>query len=96
MYETIRDFTNAKGTRYTKMTDRIGCVRDGIWFCLAKQGDDWVAGFVDENRGVETKFVILREKGAPLTALQAYRIALQVYAENISIVSGEHTAETRH
>lgn len=76
----IRDFTNAKGTRYTKMKWGIACARDNLWLCLAKYENIWVAGFRDWDLGVEIKFRIIPETGQSLNALRAYRTALDTYA----------------
>ncbi len=106
----LRDFVNAKGTRYTKMADRVGRNKDGIWFCLARDGINWVVGFVDEEKGIETKFTIFKGNDSrPLNAFQAYRVAVRTYRafvlgdeeakqhfEVSSITELDDTPPTRH
>lgn len=77
----IRDFTNARGTRYLKTKHAVSYDKDGLWFILAKNDTHWVAGFRDINKGFEVKLKILPQAGAKLiSAIQAYRAALDSYA----------------
>lgn len=79
--DLIRDFTNAKGSRYTKMRWGVACARDNLWFCLIKYEDVWMAAFRDLDLEVEIKFRIIPENGGqPIKALHAYRAALDTYA----------------
>lgn len=77
----IRDFTNTKGTRYTKTQHGVGYDKGGFWFVLVKNDTHWVAGFRDINKGFEVKLKILPQPGTKLiNALQAYRTAMDSYA----------------
>lgn len=79
----IRDFTNARGTRYTKSQRGVGYDKNGVWFVItkAKDGSHWKGGIADTNKGIEVKMKIIPNPGKPLsTALQAYRAVKDAYA----------------
>jgi hypothetical protein len=78
--DVTRDFVNAKGTRYTKAPDRVARDKDGVWFALAKDGNQWVIAMVNVERGVELNFRIIPAEGVvPLNGIQAYHVALRTY-----------------
>ena len=79
--DIVRDFTNDKGTRYTRAVWGVARAKGSVWFALIDRKDHWMAGFMNVVTGCEIRFAIIQEAGVPrMNAIHAYKTAMDVYA----------------
>lgn len=77
----LRDFVNAKGTRYTKMPDYIGMSDNTKWVLFGREEDYWKVRIRTLASGRVDEFHILPpiKDGTPLTGVQAWHVAMEMY-----------------
>ena|ERR1700692_4156936 len=77
--ELTRDFTNSKGTRYTKGGGAIGAKFKDRWILIGKENGNWYAVLHHTATGEEVKIQLVQFEGVPPNGITSYRAAMEIY-----------------
>ncbi len=90
-FEVIRDFVNAKGTRYTRSKHAVGAKFHDRWVHIQKMGDGlWHVAWHHVESGETVQFIMGDVTKAPIPPVIAWHVAKVSYDEiMLGIKSGK-------